>query len=241
MTPRGGGNVATATDLSVSELILAYVRHAEVYNVKHGVQTGEVSNIKLALRPVRRMYGETDAWAFGRLAVKAVRVSMVEGGLCRNKVNKWVRPLVRLFKWAVANEMVPATTHQGLKAVAGLRRGRCEVRESDPVRPVCEAFVEAIRDRVSRQVWARVRLQLLTRMKPGEVCILRGYHVDMTGDVRIYWPSSHKTEHLGRDRVVHMGPKAQEILRPWLSTDQTAFVFSPRDARAERVRARSAT
>jgi Phage integrase family len=36
--------------------------------------------------------------------------------------------------------------------------------------------------------------------------------------------------HEGLDRVVMIGPKAQEILRPWLKSDLEAFLFSPADA-----------
>ena len=67
--------------------------------------------------------------------------------------------------------MIPPSVHHGLKAVSGLRRGRADVRESEPVRPVPDAFVDAIRPHVSRQVWAMVELQRLSGMRPGEVCI----------------------------------------------------------------------
>jgi hypothetical protein len=50
--------------------------------------------------------------------------------------------------------MVPPSLHHGLKAVPGLRRGRADVRESEPVRPVPDAFVHAIRPHVSQQVWS---------------------------------------------------------------------------------------
>ncbi len=169
MTVRAGGNVATPTDLSMNELILAYLRHAEVYYVKNGVPTSEVANTKLALRPLRRLYGDTQAGGFGPLALKSVRAAMIESDLCRTEVNKRVRHILRLFKWAVENEMVPAHTHYGLKAVSGLRRGRTEARESQPVRPVPDEFVDAIRPHTSRQVWAMIELQRLTGMRPGEV------------------------------------------------------------------------
>jgi integrase len=46
-----------------------------------------------------------------------------------------------------------------------------------------------------------------------------------------YTPSSHKTEHHDRERRVAIGPRAQEILAPWLRADPEAFLFQPREVR----------
>jgi hypothetical protein len=118
------------TDLTINETLLAYLRHADAYYVKNGKPTSEPANIRLALRPLRKLYGHTPARDFGPLRLKTVRQAMIGTGLCRNEVNKRVRQIIRAFKWAVGEEMVPPSTHHGLKAVSGLRRGRADVRES---------------------------------------------------------------------------------------------------------------
>jgi site-specific recombinase XerD len=140
-----------------------------------------------------------------------------------------------MFKWAVANEKVPASVHHGLKAVDGLKRGRCDVRESPPVKPVPDAFVDAVLPHVSRQIAAMIELQRLTGMRPGEVVIMRTMDINTSGPTWEYRPDLHKTEHHGKDRLVFLGPKTQAILKPWLRTDLSAFLFSPRDAVAERM------
>jgi integrase len=124
--------------------------------------------------------------------------------------------------------------HQALKAVAGLRRGRSEARESKPVRPVPEAHVDAIRQHVARQVWAMIELQRLTGMRSGEVSSMRTRDLDTSGRVWVYTPESHKTEHHGRERPIYIGPRAQAILRPWLRTELAAYLFSPREAVQEK-------
>jgi hypothetical protein len=63
---------------------------------------------------------------------------------------------------------------------------------------------------------------------------MRTIDVDTSGPVWVYTPESHKTQHHGRDRRIYLGPKAQEILRPWLRPELTAFLFSPAEAEAER-------
>jgi integrase len=158
------------SDLSVNELLLAYLAFADSYYVKHGLPTSEPASIRISIRPVRQLYGDTLAKDFGPLQLKAVRQAMIDSGLCRNEVNKRIRRIARLFKWAVGEAMVPPSVHHGLQAVSGLRRGRADVRESEPVKPLPDAFVDAIRPYISQQVWAMIELQRLTGMRPGEVC-----------------------------------------------------------------------
>jgi integrase len=139
-----------------------------------------------------------------------------------------------MFKWGVGEELVPASVHHALKAVEGLRKGRGDVRESRPVKPVPDAFVDAIRPHVPRQVWAMIGLQRLTGMRPGEVCIMRTADINKGGRIWEFAPESHKTKHLDRDRTIFVGPQAQEILRPWLRAELEAYLFQPREADAER-------
>jgi integrase len=171
---------------------------------------------------------------FGPLQLKAVRQAYVDHGYCRNEVNKHVGRIVRIFKWAASEGMVPPSVHHGLQTVSGLRRGRADVRESEPVKPVPDAFVDAIRPFVPPQIWAMIELQRLSGMRPSEVCQMRAIDIDTSGRVWVYIPESHKTEHYGRERRIHLGPSAQAVLRPWLRTDTTAYLFQPREVEAER-------
>ncbi len=84
-------------------------------------------------------------------------------------------------------------------------------------------------DDLQRQ-WAE-----LTGMRPGEVRILRPCDIDRSGDIWLYRPGSHKTEHHGRDRVVPIGPKAQDILRRYLARDSAMYCFRPIDSVAKRL------
>ena len=50
----------------------------------------------------------------------------------------------------------------------------------------------------------------------------------------MYTPGGHKTEHHGRERRIFLGPRARQVLRPWLRDDPAAYLFSPREAMEER-------
>jgi integrase len=226
---------------TVNRIILAFWTYAEVhYRHADGTPTGELDNYRRTLRPLKQLYGGTLARDFGPKALKAVRQAMIDAAICRKTTNQRIRRIVRLFGWAVENELVPGGVHHALKAVKPLERGRSEARESEPVKPVPEAFVDAIRPHVARQVWAMIELQRLTGMRPGEVTALRTIDIDASGKIWEYVPERHKTEHHGHVRTIFLGPRAQAVLKPWLKTDPSAYLFSPHEAMEANRTARSA-
>ncbi len=231
----------SAHSLSVNELILAYWPTVETY-YRHpdGTPTSEVNNIRLALRRLKKLYGHTPAASFDTLALEALRRQMIAEGLCRNRINKDIARIKRLFKWAGARQLVAAEVYLRLQTIEGLRAGRSEARETAPVKPVPEEWVRATLPFLRPQVAAMVELQWLTGMRPGEVTIMRTIDLEMTGKVWLYRPGSdqgrqgkHKTAYKGFTRVIPIGPKAQEILRPWLRLNLTEYLFQPREAREQ--------
>lgn len=231
----GGLPLSAARDLRVIELVDRYWTHTQAYYRKpDGTPTSEQDLIKRALAVLVGLYGDLPAKDFSPVKFKAVRTKMIEKGWCRKVVNGMVDRVKRMIRWAVENELVPPDVHHGLQAVSGLRRGRCEARESEPVKPVPSHLLDATLPHLSPQVAAIVQLQLLTGARPGEVCQLRACDLDMSGTVWIYRPGSHKTEHHGHERIIYLGPKAQEVIRPFLKLDTQAYLFSPAEAEAHR-------
>jgi integrase len=137
-----------------------------------------------------------------------------------------------MFKWGVSEELVPSSVYEVLRTVSGLRKGRSAAREKPPLKPVSDEMVKVVQPLVSRQVWAMIELQRLTGMRPGEVVLMQTSDLEMSGDVWGYIPVRHKTEHHGKKREVLLGPRAREILQPWLKSDLDAFLFSPAEAMA---------
>ncbi|HUW30810.1 MAG TPA: site-specific integrase [Planctomycetota bacterium] len=230
--PRGNFQSAQS-DVTIAELVLKYVQFAESYYAKGGQPTKELDRIKSAVKPLNRLYSSELARDFGPLALKAVREVFVSSGISRGVVNSYVDRIKRMFKWATANEMVAVTVFQSLQTVDGLRKGRCQARETDPVRPVPDSMVDPIRPHVARQVWAIIELMRLTGARCGEIVQMRGIDLDVSGSVWLYRPSTHKAQHHGHDRVVEIGPRAQEVIKPFLKADLSAYLFSPADALAE--------
>lgn len=224
-----------AGQLTINALILAYMNFATSYYVKDGRQTQEFTDMKYALRPLRKLYGRTYVRDFGPLALKAVRQHMIdEGDLCRDVINMRINRIRRVFKWAVSEQFAPADAHQALRCVTGLRYGRTEAREAEPIKPVPQVWVDAIIPFLSRQVAAMVQLQQLAAIRPGEVVVMRACDIDMTSDVWLFRPHDHKNRWRDHDRVITLGSKAQAIIKPFLKLETTAYWFSPQEAEAER-------
>lgn len=208
---------APASALTVNSLLLDFLRWADgYYRDAAGRPTHEIVELKLSARPVRELYGHTPAREFGPRALVTVRQQMIDAGLCRTLINRRIDRVRRVFKWAASEELVPVTVHQALRTVAGLRRGRGEARESNPVRPADDATVDATLPYLGAHLRAMIELQRLTGMRPGEVCGLRLAEVERAGDVWFYRPTQHKTAHRERGRVIPIGPKAQAALVAFL-------------------------
>jgi len=226
------GHVGGDNDLTVTELISRYWQHVKGYYRKAGEPTSEVERMKVALRYLRRLYGTVPVSDFTPLDLKAVRQSFIDSGICRSSVNKQVDRIRRMFRWGVSEGMVPPNVLHGLKAVEALRKGRCPgVPEPAPVTPIDETIVEATIPHMPPVVRDIVRFQLATGCRPGEACQLRAADIDRSGPVWLYRPESHKTQHLGRERIVPIGPKTQEILISYLAErEEEEYLFSPKSS-----------
>jgi len=221
-------------NLTVAELLVKYLAFAEGYYVNpDGTPSKELVCMKDAMRPLRKLYALTPVREFGPKSLKAVREYLISERYARTHINRTINRIRRIFKWGVAEELVAPAVLQALKTVDGLRKGRTEAKESEPVKPVPMADVEIVLPIVTRQIAAMIRLQLLTGCRPGEIVLMRGCDIDTTGDIWVYSPSKHKTSWRGHERNIYLGPKAQEIVREFTKPDAEAYLFSPRDAMAE--------
>ncbi len=239
------------SNVRVKDVVLAFMTHAvNHYRRADGTQTGEEESCRQVGRLLISLFGEDPAASFGPLKLRAAREWMIRGGWSyrspthpddperrgvarawvRTSINRNVRRIRTMFKWAASMELIPPSVPAGLATVAGLRQGRTEAAESEPVKPVAESHVQPTLAHMSPQVRAMVELQLLTGMRPGEVIAMRGREIDASGTVWVYRPSQHKNTHRDHERAVMIGPKARAIVERWLRTEIDAPLFSPAEA-----------
>lgn len=135
-----------------------------------------------------------------------------------------------MFKWAASEELIPVSIYDALRTVAGLRAGRTDAREPEPVGPVADETVDATLPFVAPPVAAMIQLQRATGMRPGEVVIMRASDIDASGEVWMYRPRMHKGAWRGQSKTIPLGPRAQQIVARFLKPATDAYLFSPREA-----------
>ena len=200
------------------------------FYVKNGQQTNEVDCIKSAVRILRKRYGDTSTAAFSPLALKALQQAMVDEGWSRGFINRQIGRVKRMFRWGVSEAMIPVTTWQTLTAVTGLKRDKTTAREPDRIGPVDDAVVDATLPYLSAIVADMVRLPTahwLSARRSLRDPAVRHRHL---GQGLVVPSGLHKTEHFGRERIIFIGPKAQDVLRPYLLRPADACCFPSRPA-----------
>lgn len=239
---------------TVSRLVASFLLHAQQhYRNGDGVVSREVRNFMIAAEPFLHVLRDrrTDTLDCGDLS--SVRAYWVEAEFghkideagnpipgtgkrhARGYVNSTMRRIREMLRWGTENDgLVPGPVWHSLSAFRALGVGRGGARETEPVEAIPRAVVDAILPHLPATIAAAVELLWWSGMRAGELCNLRMRDVERGAEVWFYRPVQHKGAWKGRTRVVTFGPKCQELLRPRLSANPDAFLFTPLAAMAER-------
>ncbi len=217
---------APGSSIEIVELCGAYWLHAEQY---YASSPGSLDRIKVALRSLRKTHSTTPVGEFGSLALEAIQHNLASQEKARTYVNHLVNTIRRVFKWGVAQEIVPAEVYQKLIAVEPLKKGRSAAKEKARIKAVADAVVDATLPHLQPVVADMVRLQRYCGARPGEICDLRPMDLDRSGDVWEYRPASHKNAWRDTDeeRVIFIGPRGQQVLLPYMLRPEDSYCFSP--------------
>lgn len=229
---------------TVARIAALYWEECKTIYQKNGKQTSTVDNIKLALQKLIDTHGDMDASDFDAPRLTELGHMMCHsvdryGKPCRlglSTVNARIQTIRRMYKWARTKGWVTREAAADVVMTPLLRRGRCEANAPEDVMPVAVEILNATIAAAPKTVADMIRVQVLTGMRPGELCSMRVVDIDRTAAVWIYIPRSHKNEHHGKDRVIAIGPKAQAILQPYIERRNIGdAVFWAADAHRERL------
>jgi len=207
---------------TVASLVAEYLRYLEQ-------EFGAVrspryfTTVAASLRPLVACCGNMLAADLRPQNLRNMQDYLIKRGRARQTINGYTQAVKRLYKWAAEQELVPLQTYQRIALVGGLRKGQRGVREGREVTPVAPEHVLAVAPYAAPPVAAMLQLQLYTGMRSGEVTAI-------TGTIWWYTPETHKTAHLGYTRQIPLGPRAQQVLHPFLARPVDAYCFSPREA-----------
>jgi integrase len=238
------GAAVVGHKIAVRELLAIYLQNMNADGVSQ-------RQYRAAFRLLNRMYGETPAENFGPLALKSLRdqlarmratrwcwrsqkFTQLPTTLARRTINLYINGILLLFRWGVENERISANVSHALDRVAPLKPGAKGVRSDVIIEPAPDEDVDAVMAIASPEIAAMISLQRLTGMRAGELVQMRTCDIDRSAAVWKYSPLHHKTERYGKTRTIHFGPRAQKIIEPFLRLDLHAYIFSPRDALANR-------
>lgn len=219
----------------------------------------EVRDFRASARPLITLYGLSPIEDFGPAKLEAVHLAMMTGSwaseehkaklprgcrwkCCRRTANQRLGRLKRIFRWGARKELIPWEVYYKISAAEGERRRR----QADPpdVQPVDPILVEKTVPFLGPVTKAMVQIQRMTGMRPGELCALTPGQIDQRSldvdgqPIWVYKPEHHKTKHLNHVARIVLGPKAQELLRPFMNRPPDQPCFSPREEMEALTRAR---
>ena len=224
------------TTPTLVEVVLPYIRFAEGY---YG-DGSELEAVKSALKVARELYGMDAVAEFGPKKLAAVREAFRRKGWSRTYVNRQTQKIVRAFKWAASEELIPAPLYHALKTLSPLRRGHCDAPETEPRKPANVEHVTATLPHLPKHVRGIVELIRLTGMRPSEVCRMTLGQIDRTGPLWVYRLAQHKNSHRGTVRTVILAGAAQSVIASHLEGSTLGDddpIFSPHRQREERFAA----
>lgn len=215
------------SDFSIRTLCDSFLSYAaERFDQK----SGHMSNYRTAIKYLIQEYGALSISKFGPTNFKRVRRCVIQSGSSRQYANKIASRIRTIFTWGVSSEIVDPKVLIAIQSVKPIYGGETEARETEPTKPVERSVVEATITELSRVVADMVRVQLLTGMRPSEVCELCVSEIDDTDDIWVYKKHHHKNAWRGLSRTVYFGPQVKEILAPYLSAANAhgiEYLFSP--------------
>jgi len=133
--------VPVTNELTVAEVCVLFMDHAKTYyRLSDGRLSISYDGMLQAVNALRQ-FGKLPASAFGPRCLRKVMERLVDGPTKsgkprpRKSVNRVLKRIRGLFKWAASMELVPASSWHGLHTVEPLRKGRTTAPELRPSRP----------------------------------------------------------------------------------------------------------
>lgn len=216
----------------IADLVEPFLDHAAGYYSRGGKPTEEFRNLRDTMRLLLRHARNDLAVSFGPNALREVRDKIAREGwvdqkgesrrYSRRYLNSTTGRILRFFTWCESRELVPKGTSTHLRTVEPLREGSCKYADE---RPKVQAVpLSVVRDTLPfcrDNLAALIQVQLWGGMRPSEACRMRPVDIDTSGDIWLYTPDRHKTEHHEHRLVKAIPTPAQEAIAPFLEAAPT--------------------
>jgi integrase len=225
----------------VGELVDSYLGYAKAHYRGDGKNTSEYTCTKEAVSLLLKLFADLPACEFGpRNLMEYQRAAVSLGKWSRTTINSHAGRVKRMFRWAASHEYLPASVWHALRAVEGLKAGRTEAREAEPIPAVPWDAVEPFLPFFSPTIAAMVTVQWWCGCRPQDVCRLRQCDLDTSGEIWLYVPPKHKNSWRGHSLIKAIPRRVQPLLASFFREDAAAWLFSPQDSLAWHSQQRAA-
>ena len=212
----------------IEELTSRFLTWSKGYHGK-----SDYGNFRTAIETMLDVYRGMSVEEFGPRALIVVQNRFVELGYARKHCNTLVKFIRAVFRWGVAQELVPASVADALKYVPPLRKGKTTASERPPHKPVPDHVINMTLPYLSPTIADMVRIQRLAVMRPSEVCKMQVGDIDRSKEIWVYRPGNHKGTWREHHKSVALGKTEQAILEPrMIGKEPDQYVFTP----AEKMR-----
>ena len=166
--------------ITIDSLAIAFLDYAQKHDNSH------YACIRIAVKVLLQLYSGTTVDSFTPKCLAAVQHQLTQHigakgkPFSRQYCNELIRRIRRMFRWGVAQELVPAAITDALKYIPPLRQGRTTAPESSPRVDVPNEVVDATLPYLLPTVAAMVQVQRWATMRPSEVCRMRVGDIDMS-------------------------------------------------------------
>jgi integrase len=229
--------------LLVGELIVHYLHWAKTYYcTPDGKPTNRYRQVYGILKFPIQHFGNLLAIEFGPRTLRSLLDKWIETRLTRKEINARMQVVRAVFRWAVAEEILPSDSYQKLRAVRGLQKGHTKAKDNPPVQPANPADVEAAIQHMPPAIAAITKLMVHSGARCGEIVALRPCDIDRSSTVWTYRPTSHKTSHREKNRVIYFGTLCRKVISEFVDKcgSPTEYLFCPQREEAKRNQERSA-
>ncbi len=152
---------------------------------------------------------------------------MVLRGWSRKHINAQIyRSAQDMFVRGVESELVNPEIVSALREVSPLRKGKTTARETEDIGPVDWNDVAAVLSFVSEVVSDMIQLHWLTGMRSDELTRMQRSKIEIKKPIWLFVPQKHKTESIGKKKVIALGPNAQRILSKYMDVGIGNWDFS---------------
>lgn len=239
-----------AFDGRLATLCGLYVAHCKRY---YSAASKEPAAAERAVKHLVDLCPNLSVTDFGPRQFKAVRQGLIDARrpdgkshFCQSEIARRTAWWKRMYRWGVSEELVPLAALQILETVSGLYEGKDQVRPPKEVDSVAQENIDAILPYLPPVVADMLMVQLLSGLRPGELCKMKPRFIQKVDDHWFYVPvkedgsarPDHKTARFGHRKAVPLGPLAMKILDRYINRPFDAHLFSPAEAMEQRLKVR---